>query len=100
MSETSGRRKPSFTSLVAFVIILATVYVLSPGIVILAANHGHFLEEDSSTSKTLGVVWRPIWWSHERAEWVRTFYDWYFGLLIDPDELMVPDPDREVVPLI
>ena len=90
---------PSFTSLVAFGIILVALYVLSPGILILFANHGYLLEEGSRADDALNIFWRPISWSGERAESVRTFYEWYFELLADPDELLFdPDPDREVPP--
>jgi hypothetical protein len=82
------------------VIILLTLYVLSPGIVIVMANHGIIMEEGSHASNVLDVIWKPISWSVERAEWVRDFYDWYLELLIDPDQLFDPDPDRKVVPLI
>lgn len=94
MSGTSFLRKPSFTSLVVLVIIILSLYVLSPGTVVVLANHGYLVEDGSQVSNALDVIWRPIWWSAERVECVATFYQWYFDLL------SVPPPDHELVPLI
>ena len=78
----SPRTKPSLTSLVAFGVILLAGYILSPGPALALAfalsEEGDFPPDELMLFYE--VVYWPIDWCCDNAEWVETFYDWYLEL--------------------
>lgn len=84
MSGDGERRKrvPSITSLVAFAMIVLTLYVLSPGPLTALADAGYISEEGVSGT-VLRVVYWPLHWCYENFDWFETLYEWYVSLWTD-----------------